>query len=51
MSSSLFDSIIEAPADPILGTAVAYKADKHPDKVNLGIGAYRTDEGVPYLFP
>jgi len=32
-----------APADPILGTALAYKADKDSNKVNLGIGAYRDD--------
>lgn len=39
-----------APADPILGTAIAYKEDKDPNKVNLGIGAYRTEEEKPYVF-
>jgi aspartate aminotransferase len=32
-----------------LGTALAYKADKDPNKVNLGIGAYRTDDSKPYV--
>lgn len=39
-----------APPDAILGTAIAYKADSFKDKVNLGIGAYRDDEGKPYPF-
>jgi aspartate aminotransferase len=36
--------------DPILGTAIAYNNDKSADKVNLGIGAYRDDNGKPYIF-
>lgn len=40
-----------APADPILKIAEEYKNDKNPNKVNLGIGAYRDDEGLPYIFP
>jgi aspartate/tyrosine/aromatic aminotransferase len=39
-----------APPDPILGTAIAFKNDTHPQKMNLGVGAYRTDEGLPYVF-
>jgi aspartate/tyrosine/aromatic aminotransferase len=39
-----------APPDPILGTAVAYKEDKDAKKINLGIGAYRDDSGLPYVF-
>ncbi len=35
-----------APADPILGVAVAFNADPSPLKINLGIGAYRTSEGM-----
>merc|ERR1712226_17075 len=40
-----------APADPILGTVIAWRNDKDPNKMNLGVGAYRTDEGTPYIFP
>lgn len=28
-----------------------FKADKDASKVNLGIGAYRTNEGKPFVFP
>jgi aspartate/tyrosine/aromatic aminotransferase len=49
-STDLFSKVQQAPPDPILGTAEAYKKDSSPDKVNLGVGAYRTDEGVPYVF-
>lgn len=44
---SIFAGCELAPPDPILGTALAYKADPHPDKVNLGIGAYRNELGNP----
>jgi len=38
-----------ATADPILGVAVAYTADPSPQKVNLGIGAYRDEHGNPLV--
>ena len=40
-----------APVDPILGLTIAYKNDKNPKKVNLGVGAYRDNDGKPYVFP
>merc|ERR1719163_897620 len=40
-----------APPDPILVTAQLFNQDTDPKKVNLGIGAYRTDEGVPWVLP
>ena len=39
-----------APPDPILGTAIAFRADTDANKINLGIGAYRDDNGTPYVF-
>lgn len=39
-----------APPDPILGTTIAFNNDKSPEKMNLGVGAYRTNEGKPYIF-
>jgi aspartate aminotransferase len=39
------------PRDPILGVAEAFKADTDPRKVNVGVGAYRTDEGKPWTLP
>jgi len=38
-----------APLDPILGTKILYQKDPNPSKIDLGIGAYRTDEGKPYV--
>lgn len=49
-TKDLFAHVQMAPPDPILGTAVAYRADTDPNKVNLGIGAYRDDSGNPYVF-
>lgn len=48
--TDLFEAVELAPPDPIIGTAAAYNRDTYPEKVNLGIGAYRTDEGKPYVF-
>jgi len=38
-----------APPDPILGVAAAFQADPSPLKVNLGIGAYRDEQGKPIV--
>lgn len=43
---SLFAHIQAAPADPILGLGEAFKAEKRPGKINLGIGVYMNNEGV-----
>jgi aspartate aminotransferase len=48
---SQFSSISKAPPDPILTLATWFKEDKDPNKVNLGIGAYRTEEGKPWPLP
>ena len=39
------------PADPILSLTTNFKNDKDPRKVNLGVGAYRDNNGKPYVFP
>lgn len=49
-TSGVWDHLKVAPPDPILGTALAYKADKNPKKMNLGIGAYRDNNEKPYVF-
>ncbi|ERM98604.1 aspartate aminotransferase, cytoplasmic [Amborella trichopoda] len=46
---SVFESINQAPEDPILGVTVAYNKDPSPVKLNLGVGAYRTEEGKPLV--
>ncbi|HEY9379746.1 MAG TPA: amino acid aminotransferase [Burkholderiales bacterium] len=48
--SPLFAHVEMAPRDPILGITEAYKADKNPNKVNLGVGVYYDDNGnLPLL--
>ncbi len=36
--------------DPIFGIVDMFNHDKHPDRVNLSIGVYRTAEGKPHVF-
>jgi aspartate/tyrosine/aromatic aminotransferase len=38
-----------APADPILGLNTRFNEDKFEKKLNLGVGAYRTEEGKPLV--
>ena len=40
-----------APADPIFALTASYKGDSFKQKVNLGVGAYRDNEGNPYVLP
>ena len=44
-----FDDVKQGPADPILGISRAYQAEKRNDKVDGGVGAYRTEQGLPYV--
>lgn len=37
------------PPDPILGVSEAFKKDSNPKKMNLGVGAYRDDQGKPFV--
>ena len=46
-----FKHVPMAPADPILSLTTGFKADKNPKKVNLGVGAYRDNDGKPFVFP
>lgn len=46
----IFAHLTLAPADPILGTSLAWKADPSQEKMNLGVGAYRDDNEKPYVF-
>ncbi|RAL37192.1 hypothetical protein DM860_004114 [Cuscuta australis] len=48
-SDSVFAHVVRAPEDPILGVTVAYNNDPSPVKLNLGVGAYRTEEGKPLV--
>ena len=46
---SIFQNLEAAPPDPILGLNEAFKKDTNPKKVLLGMGAYRDDQGKPYI--
>ncbi|KAL2262078.1 hypothetical protein VTK26DRAFT_2540 [Humicola hyalothermophila] len=41
----------QAPEDPLFGLMRAYRADDSPNKVDLGIGAYRDDNAKPWVLP
>jgi aspartate/tyrosine/aromatic aminotransferase len=45
------DTVPQAPEDPLFGLSRAFKADSSPDKVDLGIGAYRDDNAKPWVLP
>eukprot|EP00873_Tetraselmis_striata_P039256 jgi/Tetstr1/459520/TSEL_004887.t1 len=48
-AASRLANVEQAPADPILGVSEAFKACEDPNKLNLGVGAYRTEELQPYV--
>jgi len=39
----------KGPPDAILGVSDAFKKDTDPRKMNLGVGAYRDDNGKPFV--
>jgi aspartate aminotransferase len=48
---SMFAEVPTAPADSILKLVSMFKEDSSPKKVNLGVGAYRTEDGKPWILP
>ena len=40
-----------APLDPIIGLNEAFQQDDFPKKVIVGVGAYRDDQGKPFVLP
>lgn len=46
---SRFSHLPLLPSDPILGIPLLFAADQHAKKVNLGIGAYRDEQGLPLV--
>jgi len=41
----MFEHLNAIPPDPILGLITAYSKDSNPDKIDLGIGVYRDEQG------
>ncbi|KAJ2108106.1 Aspartate aminotransferase, cytoplasmic [Coemansia sp. RSA 376] len=48
---SYFSTVPQAPPDGILKLSVLSRADSDPSKVDLGVGAYRDDNGKPWVLP
>eukprot|EP00035_Acanthoeca_spectabilis_P034952 m.31750 g.31750 ORF g.31750 m.31750 type:complete len:426 (-) comp6965_c0_seq1:999-2276(-) len=48
-AASTWSHLEMGPPDPILGVTEAFKADSNPQKINLGVGAYRDDAGKPFV--
>ncbi|KAI0692389.1 aspartate aminotransferase [Cytidiella melzeri] len=40
-----------APPDSIFKLTAAYKEDTYPQKINVGVGAYRDDNSKPWVLP
>lgn len=51
LSSSWWSGVEMGPPDAILGVTEAFKRDTNKNKINLGAGAYRDDQGKPYILP
>ncbi|VDQ04916.1 unnamed protein product [Trichobilharzia regenti] len=49
--TSFFESVSDAAPIEVYALTEACNEDKDPNKVNLGVGAYRTNEGVPWVLP
>ncbi|KAI9298276.1 putative aspartate aminotransferase [Neoconidiobolus thromboides FSU 785] len=46
---STWANVPQGPPDAILGITEAFKKDSDPRKMNLGVGAYRDDQGKPFV--
>ncbi|XP_022086536.1 aspartate aminotransferase, cytoplasmic-like [Acanthaster planci] len=51
LAGSRFAGVQQAAPIPVFALTAAYKEDTSATKYNLGVGAYRTDEGEPWVLP
>ncbi|TBU35803.1 aspartate aminotransferase [Dichomitus squalens] len=51
VSAERWTEVPLAPPDAIFKLTAAFKADTYPNKVNLGVGAYRDDNDKPWVLP
>ncbi|MGL5285035.1 aspartate aminotransferase [Aeromonas sp. RU39B] len=42
----MFEKVVAAPADPILGLTEAFRSDARSHKINLGVGIYKDESGA-----
>lgn len=47
----MFEHISAAPVDPILGLTDALNADTRAQKINLGVGVYKDEQGLTPILP
>lgn len=50
-SSKILNGIEKLPADALFGIKQRYQTDSRAEKVDLGIGAYRDENGKPWVLP
>ncbi|XP_011504531.1 PREDICTED: aspartate aminotransferase, mitochondrial [Ceratosolen solmsi marchali] len=50
-TSPWWSNVEMGPPDAILGVTESFKRDTNPKKINLGVGAYRDDNGKPFVLP
>ncbi|TMS23664.1 Aspartate aminotransferase, cytoplasmic [Larimichthys crocea] len=48
---SIFSDVPQAPPVAVFKLTADFREDSHPQKVNLGVGAYRTDDCQPWVLP
>lgn len=48
---TLFSDIEVAPPIEVFNLTDKFKADEYKQKINLGVGAYRSEEGKPWVLP
>lgn len=51
INTETWEKVPLAPPDAIFKLTAAYKTDNFPQKVNLGVGAYRDDNSKPWVLP
>ena len=49
--ASAWSGVEQGPPDAIFGLVEAFNKDANPNKVNLAVGAYRDDNGKPFVLP
>ena len=50
MSAGLFADLRPQAADALLGLIAAFRADPRADKIDLGVGVYRNEDGATPVF-
>ncbi|KZT44045.1 PLP-dependent transferase [Sistotremastrum suecicum HHB10207 ss-3] len=51
MAAETWNQVPLAPPDSIFKLTAAFKADTYPQKINLGVGAYRDNDSKPWILP